>query len=332
MINSIPNLPKSSWYAVANISDITDRLYKVVLFKQAIVISKSNDGSIKAFYDYCPHRGYPLSEGTVKNNEIVCAYHGWCFDKSGECKEVPGLEKTPKFKLKKLNIALHDGLVWITLEADSIFDIKYKKNDLNNKINFKYKLNAPSYLLIENTLDPLHTPYIHAGLVRSETKLKKEIEISIKNNSTMVEAIYKNEGKQSGLISKIFSPPNVDGIGRYIHPGILELEFKSPTKTYLIFSAYLAPISDEKVNVILDINYSKLPVRVDILLLPIFKYFIKKVIQQDIDVCEKQFESIKMINDFSYLSTKADYMIPYINAFFAGKAKPDEEKTIKILI
>ncbi len=37
----------------------------------------------EAFYalsDTCPHRGGPLSEGTVEGAEVTCPYHGATFD------------------------------------------------------------------------------------------------------------------------------------------------------------------------------------------------------------------------------------------------------------
>lgn len=43
------------------------------------------DGGIYAFDDACPHRGNPLSEGTVSGTTITCRAHTWEFDvRTGE--------------------------------------------------------------------------------------------------------------------------------------------------------------------------------------------------------------------------------------------------------
>jgi 5,5'-dehydrodivanillate O-demethylase len=37
----------------------------------------------------CPHRGLQLSVGWVEDDSIRCRYHGWKYDSSGQCVEVP---------------------------------------------------------------------------------------------------------------------------------------------------------------------------------------------------------------------------------------------------
>src|SRR5258706_9493399 len=40
--------------------------------------------------DYrCPHRGAPLHLGWVEGDALRCLYHGWKFDCSGQCIEMP---------------------------------------------------------------------------------------------------------------------------------------------------------------------------------------------------------------------------------------------------
>ena len=52
--------------------------------KESVIMIRQADGSIKAFYNSCPHRGNRLMQvdsGSVPR--ITCAYHGWQFDTDG---------------------------------------------------------------------------------------------------------------------------------------------------------------------------------------------------------------------------------------------------------
>jgi nitrite reductase/ring-hydroxylating ferredoxin subunit len=43
------------------------------------------DDRVVAFEDRCPHRGTPLSQGTLRDTTLTCAAHTWEFDvRTGE--------------------------------------------------------------------------------------------------------------------------------------------------------------------------------------------------------------------------------------------------------
>jgi nitrite reductase/ring-hydroxylating ferredoxin subunit len=48
------------------------------------------EGKIYALGNKCPHRGFPLSKGTLEGYKLTCAYHGGKFDiRTGACIEHP---------------------------------------------------------------------------------------------------------------------------------------------------------------------------------------------------------------------------------------------------
>ena len=47
---------------------------------------RRKDGGVDVLADACPHEGYPLSQGTVKDGVLTCKWHSWKFDTaSGSC-------------------------------------------------------------------------------------------------------------------------------------------------------------------------------------------------------------------------------------------------------
>ncbi len=48
------------------------------------------DGEYFCLDDTCPHRGGPLSAGTLEGGAVCCPLHGWGFDvRTGACLERP---------------------------------------------------------------------------------------------------------------------------------------------------------------------------------------------------------------------------------------------------
>ena len=65
------------------------------------------DGEFYATGNFCPHKGAPLSEGTLCGHVIECGLHGWQFDvRSGECLTVPD-------RLRTYEVLVEAGLIKI---------------------------------------------------------------------------------------------------------------------------------------------------------------------------------------------------------------------------
>lgn len=58
-----------------------------------IVLVRTESGAVFALEDRCAHRQVPLHAGVVDGESIRCGYHGWTYDCSGQCVDVPYLGK-----------------------------------------------------------------------------------------------------------------------------------------------------------------------------------------------------------------------------------------------
>ena len=58
-----------------------------------IVLVRDSAGAVFALEDRCAHRQVPLSCGIVEGGELRCGYHGWRYDRSGKCTDVPYVGK-----------------------------------------------------------------------------------------------------------------------------------------------------------------------------------------------------------------------------------------------
>jgi len=58
---------------------------------EPIALFRTRDGVLTALEDRCAHRQVPLHRGEVCGQTLKCGYHGWAYDRSGACTDVPYL-------------------------------------------------------------------------------------------------------------------------------------------------------------------------------------------------------------------------------------------------
>src|ERR1700712_736784 len=86
------------WYPLAWSRDLAPGKTLATRFAgDPIVLVRPKLGAVFALADRCAHRQVPLSRGVVENCTLRCGYHGWSYDSSGRCTNIPyiGKEKLP---------------------------------------------------------------------------------------------------------------------------------------------------------------------------------------------------------------------------------------------
>ena len=82
------------WYPVAWSREVSaGRALPTWFAGEPIVLVRSKAGGVFALEDRCAHRQVPLSKGVVSGDAIRCGYHGWTYDRTGACVDVPYLGK-----------------------------------------------------------------------------------------------------------------------------------------------------------------------------------------------------------------------------------------------
>ncbi|MHA6263291.1 aromatic ring-hydroxylating dioxygenase subunit alpha [Arenibacterium sp. CAU 1754] len=62
----------------------------VTLLGERLVLFRDDQGELGLIDRHCPHRGADLCHGRLEDNGLRCPFHGWHFDRSGQCVEQPG--------------------------------------------------------------------------------------------------------------------------------------------------------------------------------------------------------------------------------------------------
>ena len=95
---------------------------------ELIIILRSSEDRVEAFYNVCQHRGRRLKDdyGGNTGKQIVCNFHGWRYRLTGEVMHVPEAQDwaiCPQFKkdelgLKPVRVDTWGGWVWVTMDPD----------------------------------------------------------------------------------------------------------------------------------------------------------------------------------------------------------------------
>ena len=102
------------WVDLGSSADVGDALRRVEVDGTPVVLARLGD-EVLAAVDRCPHRGAPLSAGTVEHGCLVCPYHGWAFDQHGEVAAIPalgaGARLPARARLRTAQVELEGGRV-----------------------------------------------------------------------------------------------------------------------------------------------------------------------------------------------------------------------------
>lgn len=91
--------------------------------KESVVMVRQTDGSVKAFYNACRHRGNRLVATELGGGEAIrCSYHGWKYGLDGvlqsaqDADDVVGGNPCGKAKLVELACESWGGFIWFSLD------------------------------------------------------------------------------------------------------------------------------------------------------------------------------------------------------------------------
>src|SRR5260221_10881180 len=94
---------------------------RVMLLGEKLIAFRDSNGQIGLIHNNCPHRGASLFFGRNEEAGIRCVYHGWKFDVTGQCVDMPNEPAESNFKNKVQATAYPSaewgGLVWIYIGA-----------------------------------------------------------------------------------------------------------------------------------------------------------------------------------------------------------------------
>ena len=102
------------WYPVAWAHEVKPgKTFAAQFAGEPIVLVRPQHGALFALEDRCAHRQVPLSRGTVDGCTLRCCYHGWRYDASGRCVDVPYLKEKMPNGVRRYPSCECDGVIFV---------------------------------------------------------------------------------------------------------------------------------------------------------------------------------------------------------------------------
>lgn len=90
---------------------------RIKLLGEELVAFRDGSNEVGIVQANCAHRLAPLFYGKVEQNGIRCAYHGWLYNRQGQCTEIPsegeGSQVCKNMRIKSYRTVEKGGVVWV---------------------------------------------------------------------------------------------------------------------------------------------------------------------------------------------------------------------------
>ena len=145
---------------------------RVNVLGEKLVGFRDTEGAIGLLDAYCPHRRANLFWGRNEQGGLRCVYHGWKFDRSGQCTDLPNCPEGPtlknKVKQRAYPVIERGGLVWAYLgpaELQPEFPA-YESFEVpaSHRIVTKIVSEGNYFQMLEGDVDSSHVSFLHSKL------------------------------------------------------------------------------------------------------------------------------------------------------------------------
>jgi phenylpropionate dioxygenase-like ring-hydroxylating dioxygenase large terminal subunit len=332
---------KDFWY-VACLSRELQRggLLSRTIFGTPLVLFRDQQGAPAALLDRCLHRNARLSAGASFSGKVGCPYHGWVYDASGACTEIPSLgpsqqgacldaagHATAGLELRPCDVGRvpsfatqeQDGLVFVFMGQDPSrarrppFRVpKYAEPGWTTYFMVTTFPNGVTNL-VENFMDVPHTVFVHRGWFRN--RKVREVPATVARAKGEVLVTYAQQADEltgAGFLLNPMKEPMVH-TDHFVMPNVTRVDYLWGQRSGYVISSQVTPVGPLESMVYTSIAYRlpfDLPRNLVARSLKRFMFwYTTQVIGQDVDIMRIQNEGFtRAKRGLAFKSTEADLL------------------------
>jgi phthalate 4,5-dioxygenase len=177
------NLFRRYWLPALLSAEIADRdgvPQRVRILGEDLIAFRVSDGRVGLVDAFCPHRRAPLFFGRNEECGLRCVYHGWKFDVTGACTDLPsepaGSPMNASIRLNAYPTVEKAGVVWTYMGPPEYKppppDYEWMRApETHRHISKTYE--SCNYLqALEGGLDTAHSSFVHNNALGDASRLR----------------------------------------------------------------------------------------------------------------------------------------------------------------
>ena len=153
---------------------------RIKILSERLIAFRDSEGRLGLIDEFCPHRGASLWFGRNEACGLRCPYHGWKFDFTGQCVEVPSEAKESgyarKIKLKSYPLVERGGVVWTYMgpaeRQPELPEFEFCVVPREQSFVSKRYQECNWLQAMEGGIDSSHVSWLHSGNVNSDPLFK----------------------------------------------------------------------------------------------------------------------------------------------------------------
>lgn len=188
----------NAWYVACTPDEIASKPLGRQICGERIVFYRGEGGKVGAVQDFCPHRGAPLSLGSVENGKLVCGYHGLVMGCDGRTDSMPGQRVRGFPPIKAYAVEERHGFIWVwpgdAADADPalIHDCVWSHGGDWAYGGGLYHINCDYRLMVDNLMDLTHETYVHASSIGQKEIDEAPVTTALEGESVVTSRFMDN--------------------------------------------------------------------------------------------------------------------------------------------
>jgi phthalate 4,5-dioxygenase len=153
---------------------------RVKLLSERMIAFRDSSGKFGLTDEFCAHRGVSLWFGRVEENGIRCPYHGWKYDTTGQCVEVPSEPAESgyckKIRLKSYPLVERGGILWTYMGPPELQpelpEFEFATVAPQRRYVSKRHQECNYLQAMEGGIDSSHVSFLHSGALEHDPLFK----------------------------------------------------------------------------------------------------------------------------------------------------------------